>query len=135
MTTAEKKNVLAVPLQALAIRTRGELDQAASTNSSGSTLAASRNAASREEVQGVFVVRDSKAVFVPVQTGITGVSDIEVTKGLSEGDEIVTGSYSALRTLRPSATVKVDNSPPRSGPSPVPTAPADSMSTFFLRIA
>jgi HlyD family secretion protein len=115
MTTAEKKDVLAVPLQALAIRTRGELEQAAAPNSSGATLAASRTAASREEVQGVFVVRDKKAVFVPVETGITGVSDIEITKGLSEGDEIVTGSYSALRTLRPSATVKVDNSPPKPG--------------------
>jgi HlyD family secretion protein len=111
MTTAEKKSVLAIPLQALAIRTRGEIEQAEAPNTPGATLAASRTAASREEVQGVFVVRDQKAVFVPVQTGITGVSDIEITRGLSEGDEIVTGSYAALRTLRPSATVKVDNSP------------------------
>jgi HlyD family secretion protein len=110
MITAEKKNVLAVPLQALAIRTRGELEQAVAPNSSGATLAASRTAASREEIQGVFVVRDRKAVFVPVQTGITGVSDIEITQGLAAGDEIVTGSYAALRTLRPSAAVKVDNS-------------------------
>jgi HlyD family secretion protein len=113
MTTAEKKNVLAVPLQALAIRTRRELDQAAAPSSPGATLAASRpSAAAREEIQGVFVVRDKQAVFVPVQTGITGVSEIEITAGLSEGDEIVTGSYAALRTLRPSATVRVDNSPP-----------------------
>jgi HlyD family secretion protein len=115
MTTAERKNVLAVPLQALAIRTRGELEQASAPSGPGATLAASRTATSREEVQGVFVIRDRKAVFVPVQTGITGVSDIEITKGLTEGDEIVTGSYSALRTLRPSASVKVDNSPPQPG--------------------
>ena len=38
--------------------------------------------------QGVFVVRDKRAVFVPVQTGITGVTDIEVTSGLQEGDQI-----------------------------------------------
>jgi len=113
MTTAEKKNVLAIPLQALAIRTRRELDQAAAPESPGATLAAGRpSAAAREEVQGVFVVRDKQAVFVPVQTGITGVSEIEITDGLSEDDEIVTGSYAALRTLRPSATVRVDNSPP-----------------------
>lgn len=115
MITAEKKDVLAIPLQALAIRTRGELEQAASPNSSGATLAASRTAASREEVQGVFVVRDKKGVFVPVETGITGISEIEITKGLTENDEIVTGSYAALRTLRPSATVKVDNSLPPPG--------------------
>jgi HlyD family secretion protein len=115
MITAEKKNVLAIPLQALAIRTRGELEQASAPSSSGTTLAATRTAASREELQGLFVVRDKKAIFVPVETGITGVSEIEITKGLAEGDEIVTGSYAALRTLRPSATVKVDNSPPKSG--------------------
>jgi len=48
-----------------------------------------------------------------VQTGIAGVTDIEVTSGLKDGDEIVTGSYKALRTLRPGATVKVDNSAPK----------------------
>lgn len=115
MITAERKHVLAVPLQALAIRTRGEIEQASAPGGPGATLAASRTAASREEVQGVFVVRDGKAVFVPVETGITGISDIEITAGLAENDEIVTGSYAALRTLRPSATVKVDNSPLQPG--------------------
>jgi len=106
-TTAQKKNVLAIPLQALAIRTRRELDQAVAPNTPGATLAASRpSAAAREEVQGVFVVRDKQAVFVPVQTGITGVSEIEITEGLSEGDEIVTGSYKVLRELRHRAKVR-----------------------------
>jgi HlyD family secretion protein len=49
---------------------------------------------------------------VPVQTGITGVTDIEVTNGLQEGDTIVTGSFKALRTLKPGAEVKIDNSVP-----------------------
>ena len=54
-----------------------------------------------------------KAVFRPVETGISGVTDIEVTKGLQPGDEIVVGSYKALRTLKPAASVKVDNTPPK----------------------
>jgi HlyD family secretion protein len=115
MITAQKKNVLAVPLQALAVRTRGEIEQANTPARSETTLAATSTAASREEVQGVFVVRDKKAVFLPVDTGITGVSEMEIIKGLAEGDEIVTGSYAALRTLRPAAPVKVDNSPPKPG--------------------
>jgi HlyD family secretion protein len=123
MVTAEKKDVLAIPLQALAIRTRAEIEQANAPTGSGATLAASRTAASREEVQGVFVVRDRKAVFVPVETGITGVSEIEITKGLTESDEIVTGSYAALRTLRPSAAVKVDNSLPPPGSVATPDRP------------
>jgi HlyD family secretion protein len=48
-----------------------------------------------------------------VQTGISGVTDIEVTSGLNDGDQIVTGSYKALRTLKPGAAVKVDNSEPK----------------------
>jgi HlyD family secretion protein len=58
-------------------------------------------------------VRNNKAVFVPVHTGITGVTDIEVTSGVQEGDQIVVGSYKALRSVRPGGKVKVDNSPPK----------------------
>ncbi len=54
----------------------------------------------------MFVIRDRKAEFLPVETGITGTTDIEVLSGLKEGDEIVTGSYKVLRTLRPGASVK-----------------------------
>src|SRR5207247_11436035 len=67
----------------------------------------------KDEVQGVFVVNGNKAVFLPVETGIAGVTDIEITKGLKAGDEIVVGSYKALRTLKPEAQVKVDNSAPK----------------------
>jgi HlyD family secretion protein len=48
-----------------------------------------------------------------VKTGISGVTDIEVTEGLQPGDEIVIGSYKALRTLKPEAQIKVDNSAPK----------------------
>ena len=61
----------------------------------------------------MFVVDAKKAVFRPVETGIAGVTDIEITKGLQPGDEIVVGSYKALRTLKPESQVKVDNSAPK----------------------
>jgi HlyD family secretion protein len=117
--TAERKNVLAIPIQALAVRTRKDLEEAAknSKKESGVTLAAPPPPApgdpKKDEIQGVFVVNAKKAVFRPVETGITGVTDIEVTKGLQQGDEIVIGSYKALRTLKPEASVKVDNSAPK----------------------
>jgi HlyD family secretion protein len=119
--TAEKKNVVAIPIQALAVRTRKDLEQAAkdaSKNGNSSvTLAAPPPPApgdpKKEEVQGVFVVNGKKAIFRPVETGISGVTDIEVTKGLQPGDEIVVGSYKALRTLKPASSVKVDNTPPK----------------------
>ena len=119
--TAEKKNVLAIPIQALAVRTRKDLEEAAKNakkdGNSSVTLAApppaTPNDPKKEEVQGVFVVNGKKAVFRPVETGISGVTDIEILKGLQQGDEIVVGSYKALRTLKPAASVKVDNSPPK----------------------
>jgi len=119
--TAEKKNVVAIPIQALAVRTRKDLEEAAKNakkqSSSSVTLAAPPPPApgdpKKDEVQGVFVVNGTKAVFLPVETGIAGVTDIEITKGLKAGDEIVVGSYKALRTLKPEAQVKVDNSAPK----------------------
>ena len=119
--TAERKNVLAIPIQALAVRTRKDLEDAAKNSKHGTgssvTLAAPLPAAAgdpkKDEIQGVFVVNGKKAYFRPVETGITGVTDIEVTKGLQQGDEIVVGSYKALRTLKPEASVKIDNSAPK----------------------
>ena len=68
--------------------------------------------AKKEELQGVFVVKNGRAEFQKVDTGITGATDIEVLSGLSDGDQIVTGTYKIIRTLRNSAKVKVDNKAP-----------------------
>jgi HlyD family secretion protein len=119
--TAERKNVIAIPIQALAVRTRKDLAEAATPGKNkkeaGVTLAAPPPPAAgdpiKEEIQGVFVVTGKKAVFRPVETGIAGVTQIEITKGLQAGEQIVVGNYKALRTLKPEATVKVDNSAPK----------------------
>lgn len=119
--TAEEKAVLAIPMQALAVRTRKDLQEAQEANKSkggpGVTLAAAKPSEEKdpkkEEIQGVFRVSEGKAEFVAVSTGITGITDIQVTNGLKEGDEIITGSYRALRTLRPGAPIKVDNKAPQ----------------------
>jgi len=121
--TAEKKGVVAIPIQALAVRSRKDLDEATKNSKdqkgggSSVSLAAPAPTAptdpKKDEVQGVFVVNGKKAEFRPVDTGISGVTDIEVTKGLQPGDEIVVGSYKALRTLKPNAQIKVDNSAPK----------------------
>ena len=59
------------------------------------------------------MLRNGRAEFRPVTTGIMGVTDIELVDGVNEGDQIITGSYKALRTLKPGARVKVDNSEPK----------------------
>ena len=119
--TAERKNVVAIPIQALAVRSRKDIEDAKKNSKGGSsgsvTLAApppsAPNDPKKDEIQGVFVVTGKKAVFKAVKTGISGVTDIEVTDGLQAGDEIVVGSYKALRTLKPEAQIKVDNSAPK----------------------
>ena len=118
ITTATRSNALAIPIQALTLRTKSQIDQ--QNNPPGSVHAAAPAApevASKpkkdDEIQGVFVIRNKKAMFVPVTTGITGTTDIEVLNGLKEGDEVITGSYKILRTLRPGSNVKIDNSVPK----------------------
>jgi len=118
VTTATRSNVLSVPIQALTMRTKEQMDQA--NNAPGSVHAAApavKDVASKsktdEELQGVFVIRNKKAIFVPVTTGITGRTDIEVLDGLKEGDEVITGSYKVLRSLRPGSSVKIDNTAPK----------------------
>jgi HlyD family secretion protein len=64
-------------------------------------------------VQGVFVVdKDPKgrlrAKFVPVTTGITGATDIEVLSGLTQGQEVVSGPYKILRDLKGGSLLKRD---------------------------
>ncbi len=118
ITTATRSNALALPIQALTLRSKAQIEQ--QNNPPGSVHAAApvpKEVASKgkkeDDVQGVFVIRNKKAVFVPVSTGITGTTDIEVLDGLKDGDEVITGSYKVLRTLRPGSSVKIDNSVPK----------------------
>lgn len=112
ITTATVKEAVSIPIQALTVRQRSELQP---KPAKGAVQAASTPPSSKdkEELQGVFVVRNKKAEFVKVDTGVAGTTNIQVTDGLNPGDEIITGSYKVLRTLRNGASVKVDNSTPK----------------------
>ncbi len=115
VTTATRGNALTVPIQALTVRRQADLiakDEKGSVQAAAPPMEASKDK-NNQEIQGVFVLRNHKAEFVPVDTGIAGTTDIEVIKGLKEGDEIITGSYKVLRTLRPGSSIKVDNAAPK----------------------
>ncbi len=115
VTTAHKNEVLSLPIQALTMH-----DPAMDKAKGGGVQAASipaDSAAKPNPVQGVFVVnKDSsgrlRAKFVPVTTGITGATDIEVLSGLSAGDEVVTGPYKTLRDLKGGSLLKRDTAKP-----------------------
>ncbi|SPE32112.1 Secretion protein HlyD family protein [Candidatus Sulfopaludibacter sp. SbA6] len=116
ITTATRQSVLTIPIQALTVRQRGDLE-AKPAGTGGGIQAATKldpaaEKAKKEELTGVFVVSGEKAVFQKVETGITGATDIEVTSGLKEGDQIVTGTYQVIRTIKNDTQVKVDNKVP-----------------------
>jgi len=114
ITTANRSTVLSIPIQALTVRSRADLENKSSEKNSVKAASAPLDPAKqKEEVPGVFVIRNKKAEFIPVDTGISGTTDIEITKGLQEGDEVITGSYKVLRTLKPGTSVKIDNSAPK----------------------
>ncbi len=107
ITTATRKAALAIPIQAVVVRALGRdgkvLDPDALQASGGDAGAPAEKG---EEKEGVFVVNGGQVAFRPVKTGIIGETEIEIAEGLREGDEIVTGSYKTLRTLKDQAKVK-----------------------------
>jgi HlyD family secretion protein len=129
--TATRDSVLAVPIQALTIRTPEpekdagkEPKKEAKPPDHGVRAASNTSAApdpapildeetdesrKEKEKEGVFVVREGVARFVPVKTGISGEKFFEVLDGLQAGDEVITGSYQVIRDLKDGDAVKVDN--------------------------
>jgi len=114
VTTATRPQVLSIPIQALTVRQKGDLEPQndKKDNKPAGTIDPATEKARKEEVQGVFLVSGEKAMFRKVETGITGATDIEVLSGLNAGDEIITGSYRVIRTIRNQAKVKIDNKAP-----------------------
>jgi HlyD family secretion protein len=120
VTTATRKNVVTIPIQALTIRQRGDLEAKPEDDKKKkdeAPLDPAAEKAKKEELQGVFIVQGDKAVFKKVESGITGTTDIEVVSGVNAGDEIITGSYKVIRTLRNEAKIKVDNKAPKKADS------------------
>ena len=114
ITTATRQRTLTIPIQALTIRQKGDLEVKPKNGADPqpAKLDPAAEKARKEEIQGVFVIAGGKAEFRKVETGITGATDIEVVSGLKDNDEIVTGSYQVIRTIRNEAQVKVDNKAP-----------------------
>jgi HlyD family secretion protein len=114
ITTATRQKSLTIPIQALTVRQKGDLEPVKKNDKKDNNVPLNPvlEKARKEEVQGVFVINGEKAEFRKVETGITGATDIEVLSGLKENDELITGSYKVIRTLRNDTKVKVDNKAP-----------------------
>jgi HlyD family secretion protein len=121
ITTATRKDVVSVPIQATTVREMvvddkdnivrdPEADKKRPKRPAGvqAQTAELKPGQSRKEIEGVFVVKDGKAVFTPVKTGIAGDKYFEVTSGLKEGDSVIVGPFSSVRELADGAQVKVE---------------------------
>ena len=93
--TGERKNVLAVPIAALVVRDK-------------TPSAEEAKAGKKTEEEGLFIMENSRAKFVPVQKGIMGELDIEIAGGLKEGQDVIVGPYDALRQMKDGLLVKPD---------------------------
>ncbi len=118
ITTATRTNVIAVPIQAMAVRemvvdAKGDIVREPVTPGKPATRrttgpAELKEGQSRKELEGVFLVRDGLAHFEPVKTGIAGDKYFEALSGLKEGDEVIIGPFSSVRDLRDGTAVKVE---------------------------
>jgi HlyD family secretion protein len=134
ISTAAKSGVVAVPIQSLTVREL-EYDKAGavvpkrrpappSRWSFGMGQAPASPTAptelpvghTRKEIEGVFMVKDGKAMFVPVEVGIAGERYFEVVKGLAQGDRVITGPFDSVRNLYDADDV-------REAPAPAAAAP------------
>ena len=118
ITTATRQQAVAVPIQATTVREvrldkdgqvvrEPETDRRRRSVSTGVSAEELPDGQRLEEVEGVFVVRDGKAVFTPIKTGIAGDKYFEVLEGLKPGDEVITGPFSSVRELADGVDVKL----------------------------
>ena len=117
ITTATRKNVVAVPIPAVAVReliydAKGAIVKRARSEETRSGQpppppAELEPGQTRKEADGVFVVRDGRAAFIPIKIGIAGDRYFEVLSGIKAGDQVITGPYNNVRGMNDGDPVKV----------------------------
>jgi HlyD family secretion protein len=121
ITTATRQQVISIPIQATTVREmvvdkEGNIvreDPKATKGRPGGTVQAQelKPGQERKELEGVFVVKDEKAVFTPIKTGIAGEKYFEGISGVNVGDQVIIGPFASVRELRDGAQVKVEAAP------------------------
>ncbi len=114
ITTDTAQNALKIPIQAVVERLPSALNPPGK-NSAEAASPTVESGQPEKPLQGVFVIRNGKAEFVEVKTGIMGLDHVQVLSGLKAGDRVVSGPYKALQTIRNHADVKVVAAPAVTG--------------------
>ena len=126
ITTATRKEAVAVPIQALTVREllydpsgtivreppperkRRLIGNAADDQATAPKPTEPPPGHTRRETEGVFVINDGKAVFTPVKTGVAGEQYFEVLEGLAAGDQVITGPFASVRELADGEAVRLE---------------------------
>jgi HlyD family secretion protein len=119
ITTATRQDVVAMPIQATTVRelvydAKGALVKppAADPKKPQPTMTMAaielKPGETKKETEGVFMAKNGKVEFVPIKTGIAGDKYFEVLSGVKDGDEVITGPFSAVRELKDGVAVKID---------------------------
>ena len=121
ITTAVRKNVVAVPIPAVAVRelvydAKGTVVKKPRNENTGPgqpppVPAELEPGQTRKETEGVFVIADGRAQFMPIKIGIAGDRYFEVLDGMKAGGEVITGPYNNVRTMNDGDPVKVQPPP------------------------
>lgn len=107
---ARKENVLAVPIQS--VTTREEFNANQNTDMGNENLMRSQDIDKKKlkPQEVVFIVEGSVSKVKNVKSGISNDSYIEITEGVTEGEEVVRGSFKAIsKELEDNTKVKVNN--------------------------
>ena len=119
ITTATRKGVVAIPIQATTVRElvfdeKGNVVKPPETDKKkpqrpGAAAAAEelKPGQTKKETEGVFVIKSGKAAFVPVKTGIAGEKFLEVLTGVKDADEVIVGPFNSVRDLKDGDAVKL----------------------------
>ena len=128
ITTATRKGVVAVPIQALTVRemlydAKGALVHepppprpsrfqfGRPAEQTPATPPEPPEGFTRTETEGVFVFRDGRAVFVPIKVGIAGERYFEVLSGLTDRDRVITGPFNSVREMADGSEVRLQERP------------------------
>ena len=106
----KKDNVLSVPIQSVTIREEEKLEDEGDETGNENLSMQNKNGKDEKPPEVVFIVDNGVAKKKQVKAGISDDAYIEITEGLTEGEQVVKGSFKAINSeLEDDMKVKIED--------------------------